>query len=93
VKTVFIVGAGASRESGSPLMFDFLDKAYDLLRLKTEGIVEKRSEFEDVFNAIAELQSVHAKSYLDLDNIETTVGALTYQAIKMKYLKKPGALV
>jgi hypothetical protein len=57
-------------------MSDFLDRAYDLLRLKTDGVVESKEDFENVFNAIAELQGVHSKSYLDLDNIEIVFGAI-----------------
>ena len=76
MKTVFILGAGASAQAGAPLMTNFLDRAYDNLRLKVEGVVEARKEFEDVFNAIAELQGVHSKAYLDLDNIEIVFGAI-----------------
>ncbi|MRS04292.1 hypothetical protein EG832_13910, partial [bacterium] len=57
-------------------MSDFLDKAYDLIRLKTEGVIESSQQFETVFSAIAELQGVHAKSYLDLDNLEIVFGAI-----------------
>ena len=31
-KTVFILGAGASREAGAPLMFDFLDTAENIMK-------------------------------------------------------------
>ena len=70
------MGAGASKQAGAPLMTDFLDCAYDLLRLKTQGIIESKEDFENVFNAISELQGVHSKSYLDLDNIEIVFGAI-----------------
>ncbi len=76
MKTLFILGAGASSACGAPVMSTFLDRARDLLRLKTAGIEEKRAEFEDVFNAIFELQGVHSKSYLDLNNIEVVFGAI-----------------
>jgi hypothetical protein len=76
MKTVFVLGAGASRQAGAPLMSDFLDKAQDLLRLKTPGINEVSKEFEDVFDALSKLQGVHSKSYLDLDNIEAVFGAI-----------------
>ncbi len=62
--------------AGAPLMVDFLDRAYDLLRVKTQGIIETKKEFEDVFNAISELQGVHSKAFLDLDNIEIVFGAI-----------------
>jgi len=57
-------------------MTDFLDCAYDLLRLKTQDIIKSKEDFENVFNAISELQGVHSKSYLDLDNIEIVFGAI-----------------
>lgn len=66
---VFILGAGASRQCGAPLMSDFLDVASDLLR--SNAVQEKRVEFERVFSAIGALQSVHSKAQLDLNNIES----------------------
>jgi len=73
MKTVFILGAGASRQAGAPLMSDFLDFAEALLRQK---LIEAKDDFDNVFNALAELQAVHAKSFLDLDNIEILFGAI-----------------
>lgn len=66
---VFILGAGASKQCGAPLMADFLDVASDLLR--SNSVPEKRTEFERVFSAIGALQSVHSKAQLDLNNIES----------------------
>jgi len=57
-------------------MSDFLDFAEALLRQKTDGIIGLKDDFDNVFNAIAELQAVHAKSFLDLDNIEVLFGAI-----------------
>src|SRR6185503_8125266 len=65
MKTVFILGAGASKRAGGPLMADFLDKAESLL-LRNEGV--NREAFQDVFDARSELQGIYAKSFLDLDN-------------------------
>ncbi len=76
MRTVFILGAGASRAAGGPLMSDFLDYSEKLIRLKTDGVVQAKEAFDDVFIALAELQAVHAKSYLDLDNIEVLFGAI-----------------
>ncbi len=76
MKTIFILGAGASQKAGAPLMSNFLDRAYDLLRLQISGVVEAKKEFEDVFGAIAELQGVHSKAFLDLNNIEIVFGAI-----------------
>src|SRR4030042_1376484 len=76
MNTVFILGAGASRQAGGPLMSDFLDCAETLMRLKHSGITEAQDDFNNVFKAIAELQGVHSKSYLDLCNIEVVFGAI-----------------
>jgi hypothetical protein len=76
MKNLFILGAGASREAGGPLMADFLDIAEGLLRQRVSEIIEVQDQFNNVFNAYAELQAVHAKSYLDLDNIEVLFGAI-----------------
>lgn len=76
MNTLFILGAGASQKAGAPLMANFLDRASDLLRLKTSGVMEARDKFEDVFTAISELQGIHSKSFLDLDNIEIVFGAI-----------------
>ncbi len=67
--TVFILGAGVSAGAGAPLMNDFLDKAEHLM---LEGVLgEDDPIFRLAFKAIAQLQSVHAKSTLDLENIES----------------------
>ena len=66
---VFILGAGASRQCGAPLMSDFLDVASSLLR--SGEVQDKRTEFERVFDAIGALQAVHSKAQLDLNNIES----------------------
>lgn len=66
---VFILGAGASKQCGAPLMANFLDVASDLLRSKL--VENKRREFERVFSAIGSLQLVHSKAQLDLNNIES----------------------
>lgn len=71
---VFILGAGASRQCGAPLMLDFLDVASDLLR--SNAVQEKRAEFEKVFAAIGALQAVHSKAQLDLNNIESVFTVL-----------------
>ena len=71
---VFIFGAGASREAGAPLMTDFLDKA-DGLRKGTILEEECKPDFDIVFKAISELQPIHSKSELDLDNIESVFAA------------------
>jgi hypothetical protein len=71
---VFILGAGASVESGAPSMWNFLDVAANLL---LQGKVDHaRGDFETVFKVIGHLQRVHSKSNLDLINIESIFTAL-----------------
>lgn len=71
---VFILGAGASKQAGAPLMANFLDVASDLLR--ASRVSESKSHFERVFAAIGGLQAVHSKAQLDLNNIESIFTAL-----------------
>ncbi len=71
---VFILGAGASKECGAPLMHDFLDVASRLLHSKS--VEDKKEHFERVFKAIGGLQSVHSKSKLDITNIESIFTSL-----------------
>ena len=73
-QVVFILGAGASRDCGAPLMYDFLDTASRLL--STGEVNDKKEHFERVFKAVSALQSVHSKSQLDLNNIESIFTAL-----------------
>lgn len=73
-EVIFILGAGASRDCGAPLMNDFLDTASRLL--STNEVGDKRPHFERVFRAISSLQSVHSKAQLDLNNIESIFTAL-----------------
>jgi len=82
MKTVLILGAGASRQAGGPLMSDFIDKAEELYRTKRVG--EAEESFKDVLNAVSELQGIHAKAYLNLDNFETLFGAIEMAMITGK---------
>ena len=70
---VFILGAGASKRAGGPLMAEFLDVA-DELRESEDG-KELKDDFDPVFDAIAYLQPVHSKAALDLYNIESVFAA------------------
>lgn len=74
-RIVFILGAGASVDSGAPTMLNFLDKARDLLY---EGRLESNDadRFEKVFNATGLLQRILAKSSVDIVNIESVFGLL-----------------
>ncbi|WP_148225263.1 hypothetical protein [Methylovorus sp. MP688] len=79
---VFILGAGASRDCGAPLMNDFLDTASRLL--STNEVGNKKEHFERVFRAISSLQSVHSKAQIDLNNIESIFTALEIANVLQK---------
>jgi hypothetical protein len=73
VNTLFILGAGTSTEAGAPAMANFLDKAEELF---LSGVVDSDKEhFELVFEGIAKLQHVYAKSFLDTNNVESVFTA------------------
>lgn len=72
-KVVFILGAGASKEAGAPLMGEFLDVAAQMLA--TGAVEPVASAFTNVFRGISALQVVHSKSQLDLVNIEAIFSA------------------
>jgi len=74
-ESVFILGAGASKESGAPLMVEFLDVAEDLLVKGKFNDVDS-VKIAKVFELISHLQEVYAKSNLDLINIEALFGAI-----------------
>ncbi|WP_431288172.1 hypothetical protein [Roseateles chitinivorans] len=68
MKTVFILGAGASRAAGGPLMFDFIDAATRIFRLGEAGWAQPH--FEGILDARRKLQGAFVKSTIDIDNIE-----------------------
>lgn len=68
MKTVFIIGAGASRAAGGPLMNDFILKANEIHRKNNSSWAKEH--FEKVMIARQKLQVAYAKSTVDLDNIE-----------------------
>ena len=70
---VFILGAGASKHAGAPLMNEFLDTAEALCQ--TGKLGEHQDDFDRVFEAIGQLQVVQSKAPLDLDNLESVFGA------------------
>src|SRR5689334_12065685 len=78
-EVVFILGAGASKHAGVPMMAEFLDKARELYA--ADDIGAYRSDFERVFRVISGLQRVHSKSELDLVNLESVFGAFDMQKL------------
>ncbi len=76
MKAVFILGAGASRHAGAPLMAGFTDETDRLYEIGDRGIQEAMDAFELVRGAQNHLRVIYANSYLDLDNIETFFSAV-----------------
>ena len=73
---VFILGAGASKEAGVPLMAEFLDRANDIYKDKTLLTQTQHDSFENVHRAISNLQALHSKADFDIHNIESIFGAM-----------------
>lgn len=72
-ETVFVLGAGASRQAGAPVMREFLDVAYDLMKHGQNQEIADDSTL--VFKGIDALQRVHSKAELDLLNLESVFAA------------------
>jgi len=89
--TVFIVGAGASVAGGAPVMSNFLHVADQLL--SDDKINWARPFFDDVFDARRELQTAFAKSYIDIDNIESLFSVYEMAALLGKLGAHPKAFV
>ena len=83
-KTVFILGAGASKDSGAPLMNEFLDRSRKLYSSGECG-ERFREDFEHVFYAISKLQRIHSKSVLDIFNIEEVFAAFEMAKLINKF--------
>lgn len=72
--TVFVLGAGAARPSGAPLMSDFFDRARELRLAGRLG--ENARDYDSVTDTIYCLGRCAMKSELDLDNLEAVFTAL-----------------
>lgn len=80
-ENVIILGAGASADAGAPLMNNFIDVAEQLLRKKA---FTDNDSISRIFELLADLQPMYAKSYLDLNNIETLFGVIEMARITGK---------
>lgn len=72
-KIVFVLGAGASAHSGTPVMENFLEIAEGLLR--SGEVNEVKEHFERLFDARGKLEAIKSKANLDTYNIETIYAA------------------
>ena len=68
IRTIFILGAGASRAAGAPLMSDFIQKCEEIRRARNPPWAKQ--DFEWVAKGRRELTQAYAKSSVDIDNIE-----------------------
>jgi hypothetical protein len=79
---VFILGAGASVDSGAPLMRGFFGRAKDLLVDEEAKLGAPRVKaLRAVFEVRRELQTLHSKTWLDLGNIEEVFAFLEMRAL------------
>ena len=85
--TVFVLGAGASKAAGAPLMANFLDTAHELW--KTGKVQDVESDFARVFGAVSALQAVHSKATLDINNVESVFATLEMAAMLRKFPAPP----
>lgn len=90
LNVVFIMGAGFSAEAGCPVMSNFFDMSRKIFRRseRNEFIERTLPDFYDVEKSIGELNSMQAKAYLDLENIETLFGALEFGSMINKFGNK-----
>lgn len=77
---VFILGAGASVDAGAPLMNNFFDAAR---RVYLSGNLRESEKlaYEELFEGINRLQSVHSKASLDLHNLEVVFNAFEFSRL------------
>jgi hypothetical protein len=85
---VFILGAGASKQAGAPVMKEFLDAAERLAR--DEDLGGARADFELVSKGLDALQQAQSKAYLDLVNIESVFAAFEATAFAGRLGSLPG---
>lgn len=73
-KVVFVLGAGASKECGCPLMAEFFAKAQDLYWRDKLG--SARQDFDEVQHFRAYLQGAYSRAAVDPDNLEGVLTAI-----------------
>jgi hypothetical protein len=73
-KTVFVLGAGASKEAGAPLMRGFFDTASNVRRGQDHDD-QTATAFQLVDQGRRALTAVHSKASFDIRNIESVFGA------------------
>jgi hypothetical protein len=76
-KTVIILGAGASRHTGAPLMNEFLERAWDLLAGSYDHPLgaPQKNDFALVRKGVNALQLAHSKGDVNIWNLEAVFDA------------------
>lgn len=74
-KTVFILGAGASVETGAPVGTTFVDSMRGLLNYVS---AQDKIDISIFLKARKLLQRTFVKSSIDLDNVESVMGAIEF---------------
>lgn len=72
MRTIFVLGAGASADAGVPMMRDFFERAD---RIHADEPDTERDAFELVGKARARLQLVQSKARFDIRNLESVFAA------------------
>lgn len=92
MKTVFILGAGASVEAGAPLMPSFLKQAKQLHSNNAYGGASQ--EIQDVLNAAyTDLRPIHAKSTINYQNIEELFSAIDIGQLIGSFGSRPPGMI
>ena len=91
MKTVFILGAGASRSAGGPLMKDFIEVASKIHRRGESGWAA--ADFANIMDARRKLQVAYAKSSIDLDNIENLFSTFEMASLIQRLAELPAKVV
>ena len=92
-KFLFILGAGASKEAGAPLMGDFLDVARDIFNERKNpksmvgGVCEE--DFNRIIKARDSLMNIFPKAKLNIDNIEDVFATFEMARIIKKFGNYP----
>src|SRR5436190_1685591 len=80
LKTTFILGAGASRHTGGPLMFDFLPRAMRLMDEIEQANPDLYRLLDHVFEYQAQNDALESLLACNFTNIEDLFGLLDLEA-------------
>ena len=82
---VIILGAGASKDAGVPLLAGFVEKMLDFHQKGTNGSeslsADDKAIFQNAINIINELDGYHGRAAFDDRNIEDILSILSFEVI------------